>query len=520
MSQLTVPAQVIDIQAYSKGPTSKIDVAKVAPFGWLPVVLLGSAAFIDRAEGSVTLGAAASLQEEFGFDDAFIGILASAPSIAALLFVIPAGRWADTRNRKNILLVTICLWAFCTLGSGLAVSLAMFTVFRIFLGAATPLANPSSSSLVSDFYPRRSRTKAYGVLRSLETAGLPVGTLVGAAVGGLFGWRVAFFVVFVPAVVLIVLLYLFFREPRRGVGDEISLIMEERLDQVGQVMTPPALGSPEAGLLVSGPQSETVVAGPVTYWEASTPGQSGGDASGKRSKQPGIIKSFKLIFAIRTVRFLIIGQTMTFAAFAGFFAFATLFFVRTYFRPDFIFTATGTVAVPGEGQALAGGLVAGLSVFSIGLFSVISARIDTKLGAKFPTLRVTIAFLAIVVSTVSVALFIVSPALPVRLFFFLVFAGVNIIAVSNLSAAIADVLPARLRGAGFSVFQLLVGLGSSVGALSVGVVSALYGNDLRYGFAALLVPLLVGNLVVLLARSSYVKDANLVLSAVKASASY
>ena len=176
--------------------------------------------------------------------------------------------------------------------------------------------------------------------------------------------------------------------------------------------------------------------------------------------------------------------------------------------------------MPGEGQALAGGLVAGLSVISIGLFSVISARIDTKLGAKFPTLRVTIAFLAIVLSTVSVALFIVSSALPVRLFFFLVFAGVNIIAVSNLSAAIADVLPARLRGAGFSVFQLLVGIGSSVGALSVGVVSALYGNDLRYGFAALLVPLLVGNLVVLLARSSYVKDANLVLSAVKASASY
>ena len=65
--------KIVEIQAYADGPPTPLDVAKPAPFGWWPAVIIALAAFIDRAEGAITLGAAASLQEEFGFDDAFLG---------------------------------------------------------------------------------------------------------------------------------------------------------------------------------------------------------------------------------------------------------------------------------------------------------------------------------------------------------------------------------------------------------------------------------------------------------------
>ena len=80
------------------------------------------------------------------------------------------------------------------------------------------------------------------------------------------------------------------------------------------------------------------------------------------------------------------------------------------------------------------------------------------------------------------------------------------------SAAIADTLPARLRGSGFSAFQFLLAFGSAFGAAIVGVASSLAGDDLRIGFAALLIPLIAGVIVVARARFTYVGDAEAVMA--------
>jgi hypothetical protein len=108
--------------------------------------------------------------------------------------------------------------------------------------------------------------------------------------------------------------------------------------------------------------------------------------------------------------------------------------------------------------------------------------------------------------------FVLVPNIAVQVLTFLIFAGVNIIAVSNLSAAIADTLPARFRGSGFSAFQFLLAFGSAFGAAIVGIGSALAGDDLRVGFAALLIPLLAGVIVVARARFTYVDDAKAVMA--------
>ena len=85
-------------------------------------------------------------------------------------------------------------------------------------------------------------------------------------------------------------------------------------------------------------------------------------------------------------------------------------------------------------------------------------------------------------------------------------------AIANLGAATADVLPATLRGSGFAVVQAIVQIGSGFGPILVGVVSALAGEQLGWGFAALLPFLVLGSLVVLRARSSYEIDRETVLA--------
>jgi MFS family permease len=561
------PQKIVEIQAYASGPPTPMDVAKPAPFGWWPAVIIALAAFIDKAEGAITLGAAASLQEEFGFDDAFLGVLASAPIIASLFFVIPAGRWADTRNRKNMLTIVIICWGLCTLGAGAAISLAMFTTFRILLGAATPLNIPPSSSLLGDFYPRRSRTKAFGILRGLENIGLPAGTLIGAVVGGLVGWRIAFFVVAVPALILAGVLFFTLREPRRGVGDEISAMVEgaEAAAPVAGAMAPPlrtaqATGgvapleaappiAPPPGYVAMAPGASSQVTGPATSSVVSSPagavppGPEHGHGLGGQIEdvvetygQPefgpmtqdvapddvimrpkGVIDSFRIVFRIKTVRRLVFGQTVLFSAFAGFFAFSTLFFARVYFTDESLFTVDGTASLPGSAQAAAGALVAGASIVAIGFAAFLATKIDERFAATNPSLRVTASVFALIAGFISLLVFVIADPLPIRLTAFLIFAGVNIIAVTNLSAAIADTLPAYLRGAGFSVFQFLLAFGSAFGALAVGVGSALFDNNLRFGFAVLLIPLFFGAVVVYRARSSYVEDSERVIKGAAAS---
>ena len=62
-----------------------------------------------------------------------------------------------------------------------------------------------------------------------------------------------------------------------------------------------------------------------------------------------MIDSFRIVFRIKTVRRLVFGQTVLFSAFAGFFAFGTLFFARVYFTDEPLFTVDGTASSAGFG---------------------------------------------------------------------------------------------------------------------------------------------------------------------------
>jgi MFS-type transporter involved in bile tolerance (Atg22 family) len=114
-----------------------------------------------------------------------------------------------------------------------------------------------------------------------------------------------------------------------------------------------------------------------------------------------------------------------------------------------------------------GGLVSGSVLLGVAL-------IDLPLGARVPLLAVSLLLLAI--------------------------------AIPNLTAAIADVLPADKRGTGFALLQLFLALGSAGGPLAVGAASDAAGS-LTTAFAVLVGPMVIGSLVVLRARSTFDRDA-------------
>ncbi|MEO3806441.1 MFS transporter [Nonomuraea sp. B1E8] len=84
------------------------------------------------------------------------------------------------------------------------------------------------------------------------------------------------------------------------------------------------------------------------------------------------------------------------------------------------------------------------------------------------------------------------------------------IAIPNMMACVADVVPAASRGLGFAVLQLLITAGGAFGSLIVGIASDRLGS-LVSGMYLLVIPMVVGGLLTLGARASFERDARRVL---------
>jgi MFS family permease len=127
---------------------------------------------------------------------------------------IPIARLAETKNRPAIIAISALVWSACTASCGLAGSFLQLIAARVGVGIGEAGCTPSSHSLIVDYAPKEKRGSAlatYGM-------GAPLGGLLGMGIGGLVadahGWRVAFFLVGIPGVILALITILTLREPR------------------------------------------------------------------------------------------------------------------------------------------------------------------------------------------------------------------------------------------------------------------------------------------------------------------
>ena len=90
---------------------------------------------------------------------------------------------------------------------------------RIGVGVGEAGASPPSHSLISDYFPVSTRATAL----SIYSLGIPIGSWIGTTIGGWgadnLGWRMTFFLVGIPGLLVAALVVLTLREPPRGMSD-------------------------------------------------------------------------------------------------------------------------------------------------------------------------------------------------------------------------------------------------------------------------------------------------------------
>jgi MFS family permease len=182
---------------------------------YVMALLLGTCAlnFLDRSVINIL---AEPIKREFHLRDWELGMLTGF-YFAAFYSVlsIPLARLADRGSRARVITACLAVWSLFTAASGLARSYLQLAACRLLIGVGEAGGSPTAQSLISDYVPREKRASAI----ALYTIGIPIGSLLGLALGGLvldrYGWRTAFIWAGAPGLALSVLCALTLKEPRR-----------------------------------------------------------------------------------------------------------------------------------------------------------------------------------------------------------------------------------------------------------------------------------------------------------------
>jgi predicted MFS family arabinose efflux permease len=163
------------------------------------------------------------IKAELGLSDTQLGLLTGfAFALFYVVVGIPIARWADVGNRRNIVSLALVVWSGMTAVSGLAQNYVQLLLARIGVGVGEAGASPPSHSMISDYYEPHER----GAAMSIYSMGLYIGILVGLLLGGwladTIGWRMAFFAVGLPGILMAVVVRLTLKEPPRGGAAVVS----------------------------------------------------------------------------------------------------------------------------------------------------------------------------------------------------------------------------------------------------------------------------------------------------------
>ena len=198
---------------------------------WVVAVLLiaYTVSFVDRMILSLLIP---SIRAAFDVSDTQVSLLVGFSfAVFYTLMGLPLGLLADRGNRTRLIAGGITVWSFATAACGAAGSYWTLFLARVGVGVGEAALSPAAYSLLGDVFPKEKLGRAIAVY----SIGVPLGSGIALVIGGwvinvvnelppivlpLFGatepWRLVFFAVGLPGL-LVALLLATVREPsRRG----------------------------------------------------------------------------------------------------------------------------------------------------------------------------------------------------------------------------------------------------------------------------------------------------------------
>jgi predicted MFS family arabinose efflux permease len=432
------------------------------------IVLLACVLGLAGADAATVGASATELRHSLHITRVDIGLLVSVTALVGAVATLPFGVLADRVRRTTTLGLVIFFWAAAMLWSAAASNFHELLLARLLLGAVTAAAGPLAASLIGDWFAESERGRIYGFVLAGELLGAGFGFAVTgdiAAVSWIGGWRTAFVVLAIPAVIL-GWFVLRLREPARGGR--------------GVLAHATAPLPPEAG------ESRETVAQLLARERRIEPDPE--SVTGRDMRRASFLTAARYVLRVRTNLLLIGATACGYYFLAGIQTFGTEF-MHDQYR---ISQALANLLLLGVGGgAILGVLFGG----AIGDWLLRRGRLNGRImTAVAGAAGATILFLPALLTRSAFT------ALPYLI------AAVLFLTLQNpaIAASQLDIMPPALWGRAESVRTLLRSLAMALAPLLFGAVSE--GIGLQWTFIVMLLPLGASAWLLFKARLTYPQD--------------
>jgi MFS family permease len=206
-------------------------------YAWYVVGVLTLASISANVDRQILSLLVVPIERDLGISDTQMSYLIGfAFSVFYTVLGLPIARLADRTNRRNIMAAGVGLWSLFTAACATAQTYGRLLLLRIGVGVGEATLLAPSVSLIADYFPPESRSRAMSVFTSAVFFGSGLayfigGWIVGLAqeqgtwavpvLGAIRPWQSVFLLVGLPGLA-IMLLFFTVREPRRAVSSDRS----------------------------------------------------------------------------------------------------------------------------------------------------------------------------------------------------------------------------------------------------------------------------------------------------------
>lgn len=183
---------------------------------WIVLIVFLFIYIFNYADRYLIAGLVEPIKAEFGVGDQFMGLLMG-PAFAILYttVAIPIARLADRSSRIKIICAGCIIWSIFTGLSGLATGPWTLALARVGVGVGEAAFAAPAYSILSQYFRPERRSIAFAILGLAVYFGQITGYAAGPMIAEAHNWRMAFYLMSIPGILLGAVALLVVREPFR-----------------------------------------------------------------------------------------------------------------------------------------------------------------------------------------------------------------------------------------------------------------------------------------------------------------
>jgi len=161
------------------------------PAGWYPLLIASASVGVAN---SVVFALLSDLQDEYGFGDVGLGLIAGSGFLTGLLGMLLLAPLADRGHAKTLMIAGLAVAFIGSVFFAFAPSLPWLVVARCVVGLSNSLFTPASRAVLIGMVDDDEVATRLGRLSGVELAGFVTGPVIGGLLIGPFGLAVPFLV--------------------------------------------------------------------------------------------------------------------------------------------------------------------------------------------------------------------------------------------------------------------------------------------------------------------------------------